>query len=193
MTLAGEGRQYKIPGARYKQDAILPRENLNPWESVYDVIFTIRAHMGKAAVLKDLERWVDDNSELFPKIDTSAITQNWQDPRPILSDLAVLRLVRLQGYPGARDWTREHRPHKKCIKPLKRDYERYFVEGTEGQPSVVRTSTRIRERRPPSTEHNCLALSHMQKGSLLLDSIRSTGLRRRAKSAGEFSAGCTRT
>jgi hypothetical protein len=127
-TLAKEGRQHSKPGERFKQPAILKRENLNPWESVYDIMPTIRAHMGKEAVLKGFEQWVNDNPKLFPKIDTSIASQNWQDPRPILSDLAVLRLVRLHGYSGASKWTREHRPHKGIRALEDSDYESYFVE-----------------------------------------------------------------
>jgi hypothetical protein len=129
-ALAKEGRQHKKPGARFKQAAILEREKLNPGESVYNAIFTIRAHLGKKAVRRDFERWLKANSKLFPKIDTSIAAQQWRDPRPVLRDLAVLRLVIIRhGYSGARKWTKEHRPRKG---PLKSDYERYV--GERGKP-----------------------------------------------------------
>lgn len=128
-TLAREGRQHKQPGKRFKQDAVLPRERLNPGESVYDAIFTIRAHMGIEAAREAFEAWLKDNSNLFTKLNTSVAAQNWQDPRTILSDLGVLRLVRLYGYPGAREWTRKNRPHQRALMPRPEDYESYFVEG----------------------------------------------------------------
>jgi hypothetical protein len=131
VKLANKERQHRNPETRFKQPAILKREKLNPGESVYYASFVIRAHMGKEALLRDFKRWINDNSELFPKIDTSIAAQQWQDPRPILSDLAVLRLVRLYGYPGARDWTRKHRPHKGIRPVQKSDYKRYFREKKE--------------------------------------------------------------
>jgi hypothetical protein len=130
VSLAKEGRQHKQPGERFKQAAILKRENLNPGESVYDAVFTIRAHMGVEAVREGFERWLKDNSKLFTKVDTIT-KRRWEDPRPKLSDLAILRLVKLYGYDGARDWTRENRLHKGSKPYIPSDYKSYFVEGKE--------------------------------------------------------------
>jgi hypothetical protein len=130
-TLAKEGRLHKQPGKRFKQDAILKRENLNPGESVYDATFTIRAHMGIEAVREGFERWLKDNSKLFTEVDTITM-RRWEDPRPILRDLAILRLVKLHGYFGAKDWTKEHRPLIKGIGAYKSDYAKYV--GERGKP-----------------------------------------------------------
>jgi hypothetical protein len=127
VTLAKEGRLHKQPEERFKQDAILKRENLNPGESVYDAVFAIRPHMGIEKVREDFQRWLRDNSKLFPNIDMITMRQR-EDPRQILHDLAILRLVKLYGYDGASDWTKKHRPHK-GIGGHKSDYERYFGEG----------------------------------------------------------------
>jgi hypothetical protein len=132
-------RQHKQPGERFKQDAILKREKLEPHESVYDAVFTIRAHMGIEAVKEGFERWLRDNSKLFPNVDSITIRQ-WEDPRPILRDLATLRLVRLYGYPGAHAWTKEHRPHKD-LGAYKSDYSKYVGErGTPGNSPLYATN-----------------------------------------------------
>jgi len=139
VNLAKEGRQHKQPGERFKQDAILKREKLEPHESVYDATFTIRAHMGVTAVRKDFERWLKDNRKLFTKVDTIARWQ-WKDPRPILRDLAVLRLVKLYGYPGARAWTKERRPYK-GHGTQKSDYSKYVGErGIAGNSPLYDTN-----------------------------------------------------
>jgi hypothetical protein len=143
VTLAKEGRQHKKPGERFKQAAILKRENLNPGESVYDAVFTIRAHMGVEAVRKAFNTWLKDNSELFTEVDTITRRQ-WEDPRPILRDLAVLRLVKLYGYPGARAWTKEHRPHK-GLGAHKSDYAKYVGErGIPGNSPLYDTNEKCR-------------------------------------------------
>ena len=125
--LAKEARETHQFGERHKHPAILKREKLNPGESVYDAIFTIRAHMGVKAVREAFEAWLKDNRKLFPEVDTIARRQ-WEDPRPILRDLAILRLVKLYDYHGARAWTKEHRPHE-GHGTQKSDYAFYFGEG----------------------------------------------------------------
>jgi hypothetical protein len=124
--LAKEARKTHQFGERFTEQAILKRERLNRGELVYDAIFVIRAQMGVTAVLKDFEQWLKDNRKLFTKTDAIAL-RRWEDPRPVLRDLAVLRLVRLYGYDQAQEWTRKHRP-RKGIGVLKSDYDSYFGE-----------------------------------------------------------------
>ena len=92
-----------------------------------------KRHLGKEAVRAAFEKWLNLNCELFPKIDTSIAAQRQRDPRLILRNLAILRLVKLYGYAGARTWTREHRLKAQTLrKPFKSKYERYF--GERGRP-----------------------------------------------------------
>ena len=127
-NLAALARSRRKPGERRSEQAIVKREKGDPDKPVYDADITFRPYMGIEAVREGFERWLKDNSELFTKIDTSRAAQQHWDPRLKLSDLAILRLVKLYGYNGARDRTREHRPHK-CIRPvIPSDYESYFVE-----------------------------------------------------------------
>jgi hypothetical protein len=130
--LAQEKRLHKRTGERFKQGAILRDKSSAPGESIYYPTFKVRAHQGSAAVLEAFKKWLKDNAKLFPKVGSISRRQ-WEDPRPILSDLAILRLVKLYGYDEARKWTVEHRPKELKKPPLKATYQRYFVERQDPQ------------------------------------------------------------
>src|ERR1700751_736868 len=87
--------------------------------------------MGIEAVREPFETWLKDNFNLFPRVDKIARRQ-WEDPRPNLRDLAVLRLVRLYNYPGSMAWTKKHRPLIEGIGTYKSDYAKYV--GERGNP-----------------------------------------------------------
>jgi hypothetical protein len=130
-NLAALARSRRKPRERRSESAIMKREKGDPDKPVYDANITFRPYMGVEAVRKAIETLLTDNSELFPKVDTITRWQ-WEDPRPILQDLAILRLTKLYGYPDARKWTKEHRP-KKCLMPLQpEEWESYF--GERGDP-----------------------------------------------------------
>jgi hypothetical protein len=130
-NLATLARSRRKPGERRSEPAIAKRERGDPDKAVYDIGITIRPYMGIEAVREDFEQWLKDNPELFTEVDSITMRQ-WEDPRPILQDLAILRLTKLYGYPGVRNWTREHRP-KKCLRPLQpNEWESYF--GERGHP-----------------------------------------------------------
>jgi hypothetical protein len=132
-NLAALARSRSKPRERRSEPAIMKREKGDPDKPVYDADITFRPYMGIEAVREGFERWLKDNSKLFTNVDTSFAAQRRWDPRPKLSDLAILRLVKLYGYLGTKDWTRENRPHK-GIKPyIPSDYESYFVEGKEAK------------------------------------------------------------
>jgi hypothetical protein len=127
-NLAALARSRRKPGERRSEPTIAKREKGDPGKPVYDAGITFRPYMGIEAVREGFEHWLKDNSKLFTEVDTSGPAQLRWDPRLKLSNLAILRLVHLHGYPGAMDWTREHRPGK-CLNPLiESDYESYFVE-----------------------------------------------------------------
>jgi hypothetical protein len=154
--LAQEGRLYKRLGEQFKQDAIVRDENPAPGESLYYPIFKVRAHLGITAVRKGFEQWLDDNRKLFVELD-SILLRQWEDPRPFLRDLAVMRLVKLYGYERAMAWTKEQRPRKRKGAVLTRDYERYFGEG-----KTPKGNRPLYERRRESANAVRRALSNFQ-------------------------------